>query len=116
MQFVNDMLSGMAKVSEAPILPKSTVNDYITSVRPRIGAGFFFALDDKVRPKLTPGNILRLATLREYRVTRKLEKEILRLDPREWAACAEAFEQMKGSSWNQTSRAVKARERNKEDN
>jgi hypothetical protein len=109
MQFVNEMLSGMAKISEAPTLPRSTVNDYIGSVKPRIGAGFFFSLDEKVRPKLTPGNILRLANLREYKVTRKLEKEIKRLDEHEWTSCRAAFEEMKGSSWNQTSRADRAR-------
>jgi hypothetical protein len=107
MQFVNDMLSGMAKIPEAPMLPRSTVNDYIGSVKPRIGAGFFFSLDEKVRPKLTPGNILRLASLREYRVTRKLEKEIKRLEEHEWAACREAFEELKKSSWNQSSRAAR---------
>jgi hypothetical protein len=108
MQFVNEMLSGMAKIPEAPILPRSTVNDYIGSVKPRIGAGFFFSLDEKVRPKLTPGKILRLASLREYRVTRKLEKEIKKLEEHEWASCRETFEAMKGSSWNQTSRAARA--------
>jgi len=114
MQFVNDMLSGMAKIPEAPMLPRSTVNDYIASVKPRIGAGFFFSLDEKVRPKLTPGNIIRLASLREYRVTRKLEQEIARLEEHEWASCRKAFEEMKGSSWNQTRRAGRARPRQEE--
>ena len=108
MDFVNDMLCGMANVPEAPTLPRATVNDYVTSVRARTGAGFFFSLDEKVRPKLTPGNVLRLASLREYRVTRRLEKEIEKLSEAEWAPCRDAFEEIKGSSWNQSWREARA--------
>lgn len=114
MEFVNHMLSGMAKIPEAPKLSRSTVNDYIGSVKPRIGAGFYFSLDEKIRPRLMPRNILRLASMREYRVTRKLEKEIEMLDEHEWAPCRETFEEMKGSSWNQSSRVARAKPRREE--
>jgi hypothetical protein len=109
MQFVNDMLSGMATIPEAPVLPKSTVNDFIGSVKSRVGAGFYFSLDAKIRPKLTPANVLRLASLREYKITKKLEKEIARLSEAEWAPCRHAFEEMKERSWNMSWREARAR-------
>jgi hypothetical protein len=92
MEFINKTLSGMAKVPGAPVLPKSTVNDYIGSVRHRVGAAFYFSLDEAIRPALTAGNILRFAHLKEVRVTRLLEKEIGRVPKHEWETCREAFE------------------------
>lgn len=84
MDFINDTLSEMTAVHGSPRLPRSTVNDYIGSVRPRQGAGFFFNLKQESRPALTAVNILRLATLREKTVLNRLEKEISNLSESEW--------------------------------
>jgi len=101
MEFINKTLSSMAKVPGAPTLPKSTVNDYIGSVRHRIGAAFYFSLDEAIRPGLTVGSILRFAHLKEERVMKLLEKEIGRIPEKEWASCREAFAHLKRSSWTQ---------------
>jgi hypothetical protein len=96
MDFINDTLSEMTAVPGSPRLPRSTVNDYIGSVRPRQGAGFFFNLKQESRPTLTAVNILRLATLREKTVLNRLEKEISELSESEWGPeYRQAFEACK---------------------
>jgi hypothetical protein len=101
MEYVNEVLSGMAKIPGAPVLPKSTVNDYIGSVNPRTGAGFYFSMPEAVRPLLMPSNIVRLATVREVKIKRekrlldKLDKEIEKLPEQEWAPFEEAYQEAK---------------------
>jgi hypothetical protein len=109
MDFINETLSDMAKIRDSPRLPKSIVNHYVGSVRRRQGAGFFFGIKEEKRPPLTAGNILRLASLREARVIRKLSGEIQKLPESEWAPCRDAFESYKRPQWAQTKFGIRTK-------
>lgn len=95
MEYVNETLSTMATIRDSPRLPKATTNDYVGSIKPRRGAGFYFGIPESKRPGLTSSNILRLAWLREKRVLAKLDKEVIKLDEREWEPLRDVYERFR---------------------
>lgn len=97
MEFVNTTLTTMSTIPGSPVLPKTTVNDYVAATKSRQAAGFYFALDEKKRPVLTSGNVCHLAKLRAPRVFAKLDKEIGKLKEEEWEKIRPVYERYRSA-------------------
>lgn len=97
MEFVNTTLSTMSTIPGSPVLPKTTVNDYVASMKSRQAAGFYFALDEGKRPDLTSGNIWHLAKLRDPRVFAMLDKEFGKLKEEDREKIRPVYERLRSA-------------------